>query len=353
MKDLRTNRSAAVISLHRLARTWSALRWHALKALIAWAALPLALGLCTRAHAEHAPELEQNAAAHFEKGVELYREGSLDAALVEFERAYELIPSYRLLYNLAQIQAERHEYTTAVSLFEKYLAAGGDQISEARRNEARAEIEKLGTRISYLSVESNVEGAQLFVDDVQVGRLPLAAPVPVNSGVCEVRLEKPGYLPTRQRLKVAGGERPRLNLTLVANDGTRAAGAAASSANYLPFWISSAATLACAGATLGLGLTANAADRDLDAALHRFPAQEGALDDARSQLKLYAALTDAFAAASVVGLGVALYFLIDPPLSARAPEGALRQSRAGARREPARSVRISPSQRGVGLRATF
>src|SRR5690606_15305964 len=46
----------------------------------------------------HAQEATQAAAAeHFERGIELYREGSLDAALVEFERAYESVPDYRVL----------------------------------------------------------------------------------------------------------------------------------------------------------------------------------------------------------------------------------------------------------------
>jgi tetratricopeptide (TPR) repeat protein len=288
-------------------------------------------------------ELEPQATAHFERGVELYREGSLDAALVEFERAYELIPSYRLLYNLAQIQAERHEYATAVSLFERYLQAGGSEVAETRKREVEQEIDKLRTRVAYLKVDSNVEGARLFVNDAQLATLPMAEPVPINSGVCVVRLEKAGYAPTSYRLKVAGGERPRLSLSLVESEraATRdASSAGSSSANYLPFWISSAVTVALGGATLGFGLTARAADSKLDDALNRYPANQGEVDDARSRVKLYAGLTDACAAASIVGLGLALYFLIDPPRSA-------------AHKDPARTARILPSQRGLGLRATF
>lgn len=287
-------------------------------------------------------ELEGQAAAHFERGVELYREGSLDAALVEFERAYELIPSYRLLYNLAQIQAERHEYATAVGLFEKYLEAGAAQLSDARRAEVQAEIEKLRARVSYLSVHSNVQGAKLFVNDTLVGSLPLSRPVPINSGVWSVRVEKAGYVSATAQVKVAGGERPTLNLPLLSTERTRNGEAAASSEpgakNYLPAWITSASALALGGATLGLGLAAHAADQDLDLALGRFPARKGEIDDKRGQLKLYAGLADACAAASIVALGVAIYLWIDPPRE---------------RSETARSARILPSERGLGLRATF
>jgi tetratricopeptide (TPR) repeat protein len=296
------------------------------------------------ARAEPAEDLEKSAALHFERGLELYREGSLDAALVEFERAYALIPNYRLLYNLAQIQAERHEYVAAVNLFEKYLAAGGTELGETRRAEAQQEVDKLRTRISYLTVESNLAGAQLFVNDVQVATLPLSEALPINSGVCNVRLERAGYSPATAQLKVAGGERPRLNLPLVSSDQARTGehGAAPSKeANYQPFWISAASTLALGGATLGLGLTARAADEDLDTALAQVPVDDAEVDDARSRLKLCAALTDAFAVASVASLGVALYFLFAPPRA------------KGAGKESAHALRISPSTRGLGLRATF
>src|ERR1043166_1717810 len=46
----------------------------------------------------------------FAHGVELYRAGAYDAALAAFTRAYELAPTYRILYNLAQVQAQRQDY---------------------------------------------------------------------------------------------------------------------------------------------------------------------------------------------------------------------------------------------------
>ena len=38
----------------------------------------------------------------FQRGVDLYKEGSFDAALAEFNKAYELAPNFRVLYNMAQ-----------------------------------------------------------------------------------------------------------------------------------------------------------------------------------------------------------------------------------------------------------
>lgn len=315
-----------------------------MKTLIAGlGALYLSLSPCPLVRAAPSAQLAESAAAHFEKGVELYREGSLDAALVEFERAYELIPDYRLLFNLAQIQAERHDYAAALGCFEKYLQAGAAQIPEARRAEAQQQIDKLRTRVAYLRVESNVEGAQLFINDSPVTALALSQPVAINPGVSNVRLEKAGYLPTVHALKVASGERPRLSLPLVAASDRAPDGARAGSANLTPFWISSGATAVFGVATLALGLTARSANQDLDAELARFPPEEDQVAQARSRLKVYSGLTDSCAAVSVVALGLAVYFLIDPP----------KTPAHGGGRASQRSLRILAGHRGVGLHATF
>src|SRR5262249_23789803 len=44
------------------------------------------------------------ARAHYSKGVQLYNEGSYDAALVELERANKLAPSYRILYSIGLVK---------------------------------------------------------------------------------------------------------------------------------------------------------------------------------------------------------------------------------------------------------
>jgi tetratricopeptide (TPR) repeat protein len=323
--------------------------------------LGVALSPCLPAQA--APEREgqaadqKRAAAHFERGVEFYREGSLDAAFVEFERAYELIPSVRLLFNLAQIQAERHDYAAALVLFERYTRSDDREIPEARRAEAQQEVVRLRARVAYLWVSSDVSGAQLFVDDAPVAQLPMSEALAINPGVCNVRLEKPGYQPALSVLKVAAGEHPRLQLRLLpatsaassemaspsATGDAHRETSAADQASFTPFWVASGATLALGAATLGLGLTAREADRDLSRALDQVPADPAKTTDARSDLKLYSALTDTCAALAAVGLGLSIYFLVKP-LRARA---ASRQATAG------RTMQVFPGHRGVALRATF
>jgi tetratricopeptide (TPR) repeat protein len=320
-------------------------------------------------------EREQEAAARFERGVELYGEGSLDAALVQFERAYELIPNYRVLYNLAQIQAERHEYVAALSLYERYLEQGGEQIAAARRTESLAQIEILRERVGTLWVESDVAGAKLFVDDDLVGELPLSSPVAIDAGVRHVRLEKPGFAPVFRQLKVAGGDRPRLRLSLArldvgATPGSAASGAAADAPavrDYRPLWISTTATVVLGAAAVTMGVLARGANQDLERALNTFPFDPQEVQESRSQVKAFAALTDALAVVSVISLGLSVYFLVVPP---RAPAVGRDSSLARGRtarfdvaaslrwrtEQPAStraSLRLSAHATGLGLVGSF
>jgi tetratricopeptide (TPR) repeat protein len=315
--------------------------------LLALALLLCALGTTAVSSAQaDVNEREQQAAARFERGVELYGEGNLDAALVQFERAYELIPNYRVLYNLAQIQAERHEYVAALSLYQRYLEQGGDQVPAARRDESRAQIESLREHVAELWVESDVEGAKLFVDDELVGELPLAAPISIDAGVRHVRLDKSGFVPVFRKLKVAGGDRPRLRIPLAqlaagASDGASAADAP-SLPDYRPLWISSAATLAFAAGAVTMGVLARGANDDLERALDTFPSQPQEVQESRSQLKTYAAAADALGVVSVIALGLSVYFLVAPP---RAPLGERKAARA--------SPRLTVRARGLGLVGSF
>lgn len=270
------------------------------------------------------------AQGHFERGVELYHEGNLDAALVEFERAYELYPSYKLLFNLAQLQVKRHEYVTALQLYRRYLEDGQDRIASERRQEVESELSLLETRVASLWVKANVEDAELVVNGARAVSLPLSEPIMVNAGLGTVRVSKPGYRPARQRFKAAGGDRLTVTVSLVPDvepvdaDAALDPRPAASSGSvravdedYLPFWVSLAATAALAGAATTFGVLAMQADDDLGAALARVPVDPVAVDGARTDTKTFALLSDGLAIAAVLGAGLTLYLMLDPPVAER------------------------------------
>jgi tetratricopeptide (TPR) repeat protein len=187
------------------------------KRVTVWIALDLLL-LCAPAIAVAAepvaPEATATASAHFNRGVELYRQGNLDAALAEFVRANELSPSYRLLFNMAQVQMERHDYVRAIGLLESYLAQGGSEIQAERRAEVEQDLAQLRQWVAALWVSANVDPANVWVNDERVATLPLANPIMLNPGIARVRVEANGHKPYLGELTIAGGDRPRLELSL-------------------------------------------------------------------------------------------------------------------------------------------
>ena len=68
-------------------------------------ALCLAMGVPGVAAAQQQNPLEE-AKQRLKRGMELYDENNFRASLVELQRAYELAPSYRLLYNIDQVHPD-------------------------------------------------------------------------------------------------------------------------------------------------------------------------------------------------------------------------------------------------------
>src|SRR5689334_17881077 len=104
------------------------------------------------------------ARTHFERGVERYSEGNYDAALAELQRSYELSPVYKLLFNLAQVQTERHDYAAAFELFTEYLRSGGSAIAPERMHDVEQELLILRQRTGEIYVDADIAGARIFVN---------------------------------------------------------------------------------------------------------------------------------------------------------------------------------------------
>jgi len=270
----------------------------------------------------------EQASQRFQRGVSLYRERSFDAALAEFNRAYELAPNYRVLFNIGQVHVERGDFVAGIKAFRQYLNDGGTAIDPARVTEVQAEISRLEGRIANITVTSNVAGAELFVDGEPVGKLPRTH-VPVNAGLRRISLRKAGYEADEVRVMLATGEEKAFEIKLQKGASlgatTALTGANSSSMTARPqstdtpkesgglgagFWLSLSATVIAGGATTAFGILTNKANNDYDAALNHYPGSQSRIDDARRDLKRNALLTDVCGTATFVGIASTLYFAV-------------------------------------------
>jgi tetratricopeptide (TPR) repeat protein len=277
---------------------------------------------------------------HFDRGVELYRAGSLDAALAEFTRAFELTNDYRLLFNLAQVEAERHDYARAMTLLAEYLERGGDSLERERRAEVERELDQLRQRIATLWVTADVAGAEVWVGQHLMGQLPLWSPIAVNAGPTTIRVVKAGYKPVVRELVLAGGERSRLELALVPD--TKAPGLTPeSTVDHTWFWASASATAVLATGAAIFGVLAAKANTKLDGEFTTYPSSAVRIADARSSLRTDALAADVLAGAALVSAGASLYFLLSEGAGNSSPSG----QGAGAR--------LVPGPTGLWLDGTF
>src|SRR5687768_4278200 len=58
----------------------------------------------------------------YDRGIRLYAEGEFALAVIEFERAYTLVPDYRVLYNIGQVRIQLAQYARARKSLDQYLA---------------------------------------------------------------------------------------------------------------------------------------------------------------------------------------------------------------------------------------
>lgn len=155
------------------------------------------------------------AAEHFDRGVAFFNESRFDAALAEFDRAYELAPAYATLYNLARVHAALGHAVQAANAYERYLRATEGRLPAARREAIEQALGEQRSRIGQVLIAVDVAGAVINVDGDDIGDTPLLRPVALAAGTHTIEIRAPGYQMARRTVSVAGRETVRLQVSLL------------------------------------------------------------------------------------------------------------------------------------------
>jgi hypothetical protein len=274
------------------------------------------------ARAQGEAEAAREARDRFQRGVEFYKEGDFRAALLEFRRAYDVAPNYVVLFNIGQSHYELQDYVGAKAAFEIYLREGGASVPPDRRRQVEAELARLASRIAYVEVKTNVEGADVLVDDVPAAKTPLRAPLAVSAGRRKLTLVKAPSPPVTKYVDVASGVREVVELVAVdaaASASPRparpspdpaAARPEGAAPSYAPVWVGLAATGVLAAGAAGAGVLTLTSRSRLDERLDRAPTDEASVGSLRDDVRRWSLVTDVTAGAAVVAGGVTLYLFL-------------------------------------------
>jgi tetratricopeptide (TPR) repeat protein len=157
------------------------------------------------------PQEKARARELYGKGQQLFREGSYQEAERAFEEAYRVVPNAIVLLSIAECQTRTEQYQRAIDSLEAYLREKPDAKDRA---EVSSQLEALRAKPATLTVQSDVPGASVFVDEADSGRAtPAELSLPAGHHVIGLLLD--GYQHAEQGVDLTPGERETLQLTLM------------------------------------------------------------------------------------------------------------------------------------------
>lgn len=149
-------------------------------------------------------DADKDAKIGFQEGVALFKEGQFEAAAEKFEKAYELKPTYRLLFNIGQAWAAARRYDVALRAFERYLVQGGDEIHVERRDEVIREIERLRPLVGFFEIKAG-PGLTVRVDGQDRGTTPFTKQMLTAGETHRIEALRGGAVVYQGALEVSGG----------------------------------------------------------------------------------------------------------------------------------------------------
>jgi hypothetical protein len=308
-------------------------------------------------------EALDEARSRYERATQLYAEGDYKLAIIEFNRAYELAPNYKVLFNIGQVNFQLGNYAAARRAFEQYLKDGDKEIPAKRRAEVEKELIGLRNRTAHVTIVTDVEGAEITLDGNALGTSPLKDAVLVDTGQHTIAAKKQGRVAASRTLTLAGTDEVKIEFELPAEPPqvTASGGGSpireretiierekASSYVWVPWAITGGLAV---GATVAGIFALGAADdleSEVDAPIgpgETAQTKRDAIDDAESKARNLAITTDVLAGAAVIAGGIAIVYTI---VDASSDKG-----KTGANQPTTASVRVTAGPGRIALLGKF
>ncbi len=157
--------------------------------------------------------LTGDAKADYDAGKLLIGDGDYAGAEIKLQGAYELSKDPRLLWNIAACEKQQRHYAKTIALVKKYLDTGGALLTDSDRAEAKALLDAIESFTVKLTIVTE-PGAEIFIDDDDVGTAPLADPIVVDLGNRKIAVKKAGFRDTTKEIPVGGSAEAKIEIKL-------------------------------------------------------------------------------------------------------------------------------------------
>ena len=280
-------------------------------------------------------ELTPEAQWRFNQGLSLVKEKAYLEAATEFKRAYGIDPNFTILLELGQAHAAAGQPAYAVEALGKYLSDGGNRVPQARREQVEAQIAEQKRLIATITVHCDLPGAVIRIDDAEVGKCPLPAPIGVNPGSHTLAASAADRPPQEHKLDLASKEEKIVEVQFQQSAAPAANAASVPGmavAPTLPLGSTSGGSgkrvayivggigigALAVGTVFGIRAISKRLDSDQYCPQNRCT-QQGV--DLNNQAKTAALVSDITLGAGLVGVVVATYLLLRPGQGSSSPPG--------------------------------
>ncbi len=277
----------------------------------------LAACLLSAAPAARGDTTGREAGKHFQRGVDLYTDGDFRGALVEFKRAYALLPRANVLYDIGETEFQLQDYAAALGTMRRFLSETGP--GTAHRAEVEATVESLRGRVGRIAVSADAPRCEVAIDDLPVGTTPLPDAVLVSVGTRRVTVTCAGRPPSSRRVDVAAGELARVELRVgpaltglaePPREATHPAPPAPARMSRAVLALTWTSTALLAAATLGVGTAALVESADLRGLRQTYPVTAEAIGQRASLVRGLSIAADTLGVAALAAIGVSTYVTV-------------------------------------------
>ncbi|TAK19620.1 MAG: PEGA domain-containing protein [Myxococcaceae bacterium] len=170
-------------------------------------ALCLALGPATALAQQPPPPPAAIAEARerYQRGIDLFEERNYDAAMAEFQRAYELTHNPAVLFNISATHELTGHFVEALDAMLDYERRAPAAAVQQRRADVDAALGRLRSRIGTIVIRFEAAGLDVRVDGLQRPRSSGNIELRVAAGRHRVSLSAPHYQSREAEFDVAGG----------------------------------------------------------------------------------------------------------------------------------------------------
>ena len=160
----------------------------------------------------------EKAKEHYKQGVALFQEENYKMAVAEFLRSFELKANWKLRLTIGICFFNLNRFVDARMELLAYIEEGGDNVPDDKKEQAKDLLTQISKLLADVKVETNVEGAKVYIDDKKIAETPMKS-FAIEAGAYELRIEAPGYKPYVKNLNLAGGDSKFMDVTLVKKAG--------------------------------------------------------------------------------------------------------------------------------------